>query len=260
MSLALTHFAVGATLTALVTLYLLPPTSYARTLSLCGGIWGMIPDVHWVSPVYAAELKAFHSSVYMNLFWFHETLDVVDPTDSYLVAAIAVGVFVATTLVTDRWAYTIRERATPAMKTNSPIEPLRSLTRLTQIASGAAVGLGVAYLVVGVTRPGVGSLQPIYLGVGTALIAGGTLGALGHLTQAGWVTHHVPVILRRGCLTVGSGGTAVVGGTLLAAIARNGITAPAVAMAGLGGLLGLFSLLLAGLRVTDRDSGETASA
>ncbi|WP_255510314.1 hypothetical protein [Halorubrum sp. CGM4_25_10-8A] len=25
----------------------------------------------------------------MNVFWFHQTLDVVDPTDSYTVAALA---------------------------------------------------------------------------------------------------------------------------------------------------------------------------
>ena len=42
----------------------------------------MMPDIHWVSPVYAAELKTLHSSAFMNVFWFHETLDVLDPTDS----------------------------------------------------------------------------------------------------------------------------------------------------------------------------------
>ena len=257
MSLALTHFAVGATLTALATLYLLPSTQYARTLTLCGGIWGMMPDIHWVSPVYAAELKTLHSSVFMNIFWFHETLDVLDPTDSYLVAAAAVGLFVGTTLVTDRWAYTIRERATPAMVTGSPIEPLRSLTRLAQIASTVAVGLGVSYLGVGMVHPGVGALQPMYLGVGTALIASGTLGLAGHLTRASWVTHQIPLTVRRGLLVVGSGGTALVGGTLLAAIARDGLTATAVGRAGLGALLGLLALLLAGLRVADRSRDES---
>ncbi|MGQ3330831.1 hypothetical protein [Halorubrum sp. FL23] len=260
MSLALTHFAVGATLTALATLYLLPSTQYARTLTLCGGIWGMIPDIHWVSPVYAAELKTLHSSVFMNVFWFHETLDVLDPTDSYTVAAAAVGLFVGITLVTDRWGYTIRERATPAMGTDSPIEPLRSLTRLTQIASTVAVALGVSYLGVGVAHPGVGSVQPMYLGIGTALIAGGTLGLAGHLTRADWVTHQVPLTVRRGLLVVGSGGTALVGGTLLAAIVRNGLTATAVGRAGLGALLGLLALLLAGLRVADQDREEPPTA
>ena len=260
MSLALTHFAVGATLTALAALYLLPSTQYARTLTLCGGIWGMMPDIHWVSPVYAAELKTLHSSAFMNVFWFHETLDVLDPTDSYLVAAAAVSLFVGTTLVTDRWAYTIRERATPEMVTGSPIESLRSLTRLTQIASGVAVGLGAIYLAVGVAHPGVGALQPMYLGVGTALVAGGTLGLAGQITRANWVTYQVPLTVRRGLLVVGSGGTALVGGTLLAAIARNGLTATAVGRAGLGALLGLLALLLSGLRVADRVGDESPTA
>lgn len=92
-------------------------------------------------------------------------------------------------------------------------------------------GLGESYLAVGVVHPGVGSLLPTYLGVGTALVAGSTLGWAAHITRADWVTHHRPLTLRRGCLVVGSGGTALVGGTLLAAVTRNGLTATAVAMA-----------------------------
>jgi hypothetical protein len=249
MSLALTHFAVGATMTALVTMYLLPPTRYARTLVVLGGIWGMLPDVHWVAPVYAAELKAFHGSVFMNVFWFHEALDVLDPTDSYTVAAAALGVFIGVTLLGDRWEYTIRERAAPAMATGSPIEPLRSLTRLTQLASGVAVGVGAAYVAIGVSHPGVSAFRPLYLGVGTALLASGTLGLGGGLTCAAWVTRQIPHTLRRVLLVSGSVGTALVAGTLLTVVGRTGITAQAGAVAGLGTLVGLCSLLLARLRL-----------
>lgn len=249
MSLALTHFAVGATLTALAALYLLPATQYARTLVLLGGIWGMLPDVHWVTPVYATELKALHSSVFMNIFWFHESLDVLDPTDSYTVAAAVVGVFVGVTLVGDRWEYTIRERATSAMVTNSPLEPLRSLTRLTQLASAAAVGSGVILLGVAVFHSGVSAVRPLYLGVGMALLSGGTFGLAGHVSRAPWVVQVLPLAVRHSLLTVASVGTALVGGTLLTVVGRTGVTAQAGAVAGLGALLGLFSVLLARLRL-----------
>jgi hypothetical protein len=78
MSLALTHFAVGGILTTILVLYVLPPTEYSRSVVLFGGIWGMIPDGHWVSPVYHAQLHALHGSDLANLFWMHKTLDAID--------------------------------------------------------------------------------------------------------------------------------------------------------------------------------------
>jgi len=52
----------------------------------------------------------------MNLFWFHETLDVLDPTDSYRVPVAAVMILAVTTLIYDRWARTVTEQATPMMQ------------------------------------------------------------------------------------------------------------------------------------------------
>ena len=46
MSLAITHFDIGGTYTALVALYLRPPTLYARALVLLDWDGGMLPDVH----------------------------------------------------------------------------------------------------------------------------------------------------------------------------------------------------------------------
>lgn len=94
MLLAIAQFAIGGTCTALVAFYLLPPTRHARTLVLLCGGWGMLPDVHWVAPVYATELKALHGSVFTNIFWFYHTLDLTDSADSYTMAALVLRAFV----------------------------------------------------------------------------------------------------------------------------------------------------------------------
>lgn len=96
MSMAVAHFAFGAGLTTIVTVFV-PVVWYPRTVVLAGGIWAMAPDVHWVSPVASGRLYAFHSSRWADVFWFHRTLDRLDPTDSKTVAAACLAFFVVTT-------------------------------------------------------------------------------------------------------------------------------------------------------------------
>jgi hypothetical protein len=101
--MALTHFAVGAALTALVLTYLVPGVRYPRLLSGLGGGWAMLPDAHWVSPVATATLRRAHDSPLADLCWFHHALDAADATDSPTVAAVAlVGLLVATAIVERR--------------------------------------------------------------------------------------------------------------------------------------------------------------
>lgn len=108
--MAITHFAVGAALTVIVVTYLLPAAPYPRAVGILGGIWAMIPDGHWVSPVAAAGLKAIHRSPVVDVFWFHHLLDTLDPTDSKAVAlASLAGLLVATVLV-ERREYRALER------------------------------------------------------------------------------------------------------------------------------------------------------
>ncbi|RLM71379.1 hypothetical protein DVK05_01400 [Halorubrum sp. Atlit-8R] len=248
MSLAITHFAVGGICTALVALYLLPPTRYARTLVLLGGGWGMLPDVHWVAPVYAPELKALHSSVFTNIFWFHQTLDVVDPTDSYTAAALALGAFILIVSLGDHWTYRTAERTT-ATTDPGPLTTVRSLDTLVGTAGVLALTCGVGILAVGSLHPGVDELRGLYLGVGTALASTGGFVLGGHLTLAPWVTNRLSATVTRVLAGVGSVVLVVGGGTLAASPLRYGLTAHSVVVASVGALLLVLAVVCAQLRL-----------
>ena len=97
MSMALAHFTLGAAATTVLVTVFVPVVWYPRTVVLIGGVWAILPDVHWVSPVAGRQLYALHSSPWANVFWFHRTLDRVDPTDAKAFAATCVALFVATT-------------------------------------------------------------------------------------------------------------------------------------------------------------------
>jgi hypothetical protein len=114
VSLAITHFAVGAALTALVLTYLLPRVRYPRLVAGLGGGWAMVPDVHWLSPVAAETLKGAHGSPLADVFWFHRVLDVADPTDSKAVAAAAVAGLLLVTALVERREYRAPERVRAA--------------------------------------------------------------------------------------------------------------------------------------------------
>jgi hypothetical protein len=104
MSLALAHFAFGATMTTLLVAILLPGVRYPRTVVLAGGGWAMLPDLHWVSPVARQHLHRIHqSSPLTDLFWLHRSMDWVDPGDSKAVAAALVAVLLLVTAFAEWW-------------------------------------------------------------------------------------------------------------------------------------------------------------
>ena len=106
MSAALAHFAFGAALTTLLITFFVPNIRYPRTWLLAGGGWAMLPDLHWVSPLYTQQLRAFHEhSVWTDFFWLHRTLDRVDPTDSNSIAAALLAVFILTTVIAEHRSY-----------------------------------------------------------------------------------------------------------------------------------------------------------
>ncbi len=80
---------------------------FKRTLILLGGIWALIPDIYKLAPIYelapaaAERMHAIHGSAIANLFWFHRTLDVHDPTDAYLVTVVAAGSWIGVTAIVE---------------------------------------------------------------------------------------------------------------------------------------------------------------
>ncbi|SEP68384.1 hypothetical protein [Natrinema salaciae] len=79
MAPAITHYLVGASLLLLLVTpvalrYRLAPW-IPLWLVVLGGIWGLGPDFHHITPVYETELRAFHDSPWVDLFAFHYTLD-----------------------------------------------------------------------------------------------------------------------------------------------------------------------------------------
>lgn len=112
--MAIGHFAFGAAITTLLITFLVPNVRYPRTLLLAGGGWAMLPDLHWVSPVYSQQLRTVHqTSLWTDLFWFHRTLDQIDPSDSKAIAAVFLAFFILTTVVAEHRSYRIPEVVKP---------------------------------------------------------------------------------------------------------------------------------------------------
>lgn len=79
MAPAIVHFLVGASICILVATPLVwrydLDWRWPLWLVAVGGIWGLFPDVHNITPVYESQLRAFHNSAWADLFAFHYTLD-----------------------------------------------------------------------------------------------------------------------------------------------------------------------------------------
>ncbi|GAB3411242.1 hypothetical protein GCM10027435_02640 [Haloparvum alkalitolerans] len=79
MAPAIAHFLVGAAFLLLVATPLMLRYDLDRELAIwllpIGGVWGIAPDVHHISPVAAETLYGFHHSPWMELFALHYTLD-----------------------------------------------------------------------------------------------------------------------------------------------------------------------------------------
>jgi hypothetical protein len=115
MSLAITHFAVGAACTALV-LTLLPSIPFQRTLVVAGGGWAMIPDGwRFLPATSAAYAHEFHRTAWANLFWFHNVIDRADVGDSTAVGVLVLCGFLGVTLATDYRNYRTPESVQDAV-------------------------------------------------------------------------------------------------------------------------------------------------
>jgi len=116
MSLAITHFAVGAACTAVALTLLVPSIPFQRTVVIAGGLWAMVPDAWRFLPTSSgAYAHEFHATAWANAFWFHNALDRADVGDSTAVGALLVGVFLLVTLVGDYRDYRTPEPVREAM-------------------------------------------------------------------------------------------------------------------------------------------------
>ncbi|MWV40018.1 hypothetical protein [Natrialba sp. INN-245] len=79
MAPAITHFLVGATLLVFAFVPIAIRYDLGREHAVwlipLGGVWGLLPDVHHITPVFQAELYAIHNTAWMDLFALHYTLD-----------------------------------------------------------------------------------------------------------------------------------------------------------------------------------------
>jgi hypothetical protein len=186
--------------------------------------------------------------VFTNIFWFHQTLDVVDPTDSYTVAALALGAFILVVSLGDHWTYRTAERTTNPTDPG-PLRVVRSLDTLVGTAGVLGLACGTGILAVGGLHAGVGELQGLYLGMGTALASTGGVVLGGHLTVAPWVTDRLSPTAMRVVVGVGSLVLVVGGGTLAASPLRYGVTADSVVVGSVGALLLVLAVVCAQLRL-----------
>lgn len=108
MSLAITHFVVGASATMLVVTFFLPRIRFPRTLMVLGGLWAMLPDLNKVVPSEFGFVDAVHDSAWANVFWAHHFLDTVDPADTTKAAVGALAFFFVVSLVAEGVGYHLR--------------------------------------------------------------------------------------------------------------------------------------------------------
>lgn len=99
MSMAIAHFAIGALTTLLFTKAFASRFVTSPTMLIGGGIWGLVPDVHWVTPVGGELLYSFHHSILANLFFFHRVIDRLDPENSRPLAAFSLCLLLSVAVI-----------------------------------------------------------------------------------------------------------------------------------------------------------------
>jgi hypothetical protein len=196
MSLAITHFVVGAALTLAAATILLPRLRFQRTLVVLGGAWAMLPDMNHVSPSRLGVVDSIHDGELANLFWAHNFLDALDATDSNEAAVVAVCFLFFVTVLVDSAGYLRPSTVTDGGRTNSDTRRPFSgrggfASRRTdgsetgRFARSVEIALAVCALVVGVGVHGVVfqslSSAGVQLTPGTVLLSG--LGVVLELTS-----------------------------------------------------------------------------
>lgn len=151
MAPAIVHFLVGASVFLLVATPFVLRYAFGRRWGIwlvpLGGIWGLIPDFHNVTPLFHVELYRIHNSPLVDLFAFHYTLDT--PTVRALPneSTFASILLFLMALVVFSSAQTVYERE---MTARTPIARVAVAAVATLIAAGyAATAWGIVARVSG---------------------------------------------------------------------------------------------------------------
>jgi len=204
MSIAIAHFAIGATLATLGLLYFVPAVPYVRVLALLSGVWAMVPDVVNLGLPGGHRVAGLADSVWANAFWFHERIDAIDTGDSLLFAAVMVGALVVVTFLAERWDYRVREHVAEP----EDVGPGRSLAVLRRLFGVGCLG-AAGLLFVGAVV--VDALTVLYIGTGAALALAGVAALAIDPSQGGWwrlpdwVATPVQLVVTFGTLVIASG-------------------------------------------------------
>ena len=199
MARSLTHFLFGATLVLLVgtaiTLRYGLDRDWGLWLVPAGGVWGLVPDVHHVSPVREDQIYALHNSPVVDVFALHYTLDQPISREMPHAGILASLLFFTCAVAVFSLAPVVRDRLDPPQTTRG---------RLFTAAAGGAVAAGY----------GVVAATAVFLHTGRLPV----LAALAGFGNLGGLT-----LLFAGLVVLSA--LAVVGG-LLVALAFEAVASP----------------------------------
>ncbi|RQG86657.1 hypothetical protein EA462_16045 [Natrarchaeobius halalkaliphilus] len=249
MAPAITHFLVGASLL----LVLVTPIALrydidrenAIWLIPIGGVWGLLPDVHHITPVFETQLYALHNAAWMDLFGLHYTLDRQAIRVRYVESVFgAIGLFIVSVAV---FWQTGRLRARAVASDGTPDRRLLSLVATAVAAGYGTVALGIAVSIqngfptvsalVGRDSVLVGGALLIPIGIGIGLFCGLGLETVLNLEHR---TRPLSAALTGGLLgSAGWVGGVVVGVPMVLQISFASDAAPSVPFLHWGSLGGL---------------------
>ena len=103
MSLVLSHFAIGAIMTALLVHLWIPTYAYRGVVIVLGGIWGLIPDLHGVLPWFDHWFRRLDASHWADIFWFHRTMDRLEDGPGSPRVALTLTILLIAIIVATEW-------------------------------------------------------------------------------------------------------------------------------------------------------------
>ena len=196
MAPAIAHFLVGASLLLLLVVPVALRYDVDRELALwlipIGGVWGLIPDVHHITPVFEAELYALHNTPWADLFAFHYTLDRPAIRARYLESVFgSILLFICSVAVF--WGSThsnaAGRRAWHRSRRIATLVAIVGATAYATVALGVLVSVQDAFpavaLLVGAHSTLVGGLLLVALGAGLGVVYAVGFGAMALLGVEG---------------------------------------------------------------------------